>query len=462
MTARAARTPLPASAACCSAASSAPTLRVPLVDGRRGAVRQPRPRGERAVSRRGARRGRRAAALVRQRAPRRRVRLAGVHRACYERARETVRPVRRRAAPTTRGVHPQHHRRAEPAGRARARGTTVRAASTPSTTPTLLPWRGPPGAAAPPRPPATPSRRSPRRSPPPRPARAWSWSPARPTSPASCGRSPSSPRSRTRHGARVVLDAAQLAPHRPVDIAATRRRLRRALRAQAVRAVRRRRAGRPRATGCDAADAVPGRRRRDRAGRRRRRRTAVPGPPARTGTRPARPNVVGAHALAAACETLAPALGRGRRARGGAARPAARRASPRIPGVRSCASGRTRRPGRRRAAFTVDGHDRGLVAAYLSAEHGIGVRDGAFCAHPLTRSCSPAPRDGTRAARQPRPRHHRRARRPARRRAAHAGHATARAGTTRWSTAGGRPTPDPRPLPPFLADASRRPWTMAG
>ena len=34
-------------------------------------------------------------------------------------------------------------------------------------------------------------------------------------------------------------------------------------------------------------------------------------------------------------------------------------------------------------SFTVDGHDPGLVAAYLSAEHGVGVRDGRFCAHPL-------------------------------------------------------------------------------
>ncbi|WP_154792775.1 aminotransferase class V-fold PLP-dependent enzyme [Occultella kanbiaonis] len=34
-------------------------------------------------------------------------------------------------------------------------------------------------------------------------------------------------------------------------------------------------------------------------------------------------------------------------------------------------------------SFTVAGHDAGLVAAYLSAEHGIGVRDGRFCAHPL-------------------------------------------------------------------------------
>ena len=34
-------------------------------------------------------------------------------------------------------------------------------------------------------------------------------------------------------------------------------------------------------------------------------------------------------------------------------------------------------------AFDVAGHDPGLVAAYLAAEHGIGVRDGRFCAHPL-------------------------------------------------------------------------------
>jgi selenocysteine lyase/cysteine desulfurase len=33
--------------------------------------------------------------------------------------------------------------------------------------------------------------------------------------------------------------------------------------------------------------------------------------------------------------------------------------------------------------FTVDGYPASLVAAYLSAEHGIGVRDGKFCAHPL-------------------------------------------------------------------------------
>jgi len=33
--------------------------------------------------------------------------------------------------------------------------------------------------------------------------------------------------------------------------------------------------------------------------------------------------------------------------------------------------------------FSLAGHDPGLVSAYLAAEHGIGVRAGRFCAHPL-------------------------------------------------------------------------------
>jgi selenocysteine lyase/cysteine desulfurase len=35
------------------------------------------------------------------------------------------------------------------------------------------------------------------------------------------------------------------------------------------------------------------------------------------------------------------------------------------------------------ASFNIPGHRADLVAAYLSAEHGIGVRGGKFCAHPL-------------------------------------------------------------------------------
>jgi selenocysteine lyase/cysteine desulfurase len=44
-------------------------------------------------------------------------------------------------------------------------------------------------------------------------------------------------------------------------------------------------------------------------------------------------------------------------------------------------------------SFTVDGLAPGLVAAYLSAEHGIAVRDGKFCAHPLVDRAAGA--DGT-------------------------------------------------------------------
>ena len=34
-------------------------------------------------------------------------------------------------------------------------------------------------------------------------------------------------------------------------------------------------------------------------------------------------------------------------------------------------------------SFAIDGVDSRLFAAYLSAEWGVGVRDGKFCAHPL-------------------------------------------------------------------------------
>jgi selenocysteine lyase/cysteine desulfurase len=46
------------------------------------------------------------------------------------------------------------------------------------------------------------------------------------------------------------------------------------------------------------------------------------------------------------------------------------------------------------ASFTVPGYPAALVASYLSAEHGIGVRDGRFCAHPLLARLAPEG-DGT-------------------------------------------------------------------
>lgn len=96
------------------------------------------------------------------------------------------------------------------------------------------------------------------------------------------------------------------------------------------------------------------------------------------------PNVLGAAALAAACRALEPLLGgtelveheellRARLVAGLAGVPGVRQLvvwpdSPERVGI---------------VAFTIDGRDPGRVAAYLSAEHGIGLRDGKFCAHPL-------------------------------------------------------------------------------
>jgi len=95
------------------------------------------------------------------------------------------------------------------------------------------------------------------------------------------------------------------------------------------------------------------------------------------------PNVLGAVALAAACEALA-ALPAGARERhenvlrgrlvGGLGG---------LPGVRLLRIWSDSVDPTGVVSFTVDGADPGLVAAYLSAEHGVGVRDGRFCAHPL-------------------------------------------------------------------------------
>lgn len=97
------------------------------------------------------------------------------------------------------------------------------------------------------------------------------------------------------------------------------------------------------------------------------------------------PNVVGAVALAAACRTLRDA-GRQRltehedtltrRLCAGLAG---------VPGVTVLSLFGDGHPRVGTVAFTVAGHEPGLVAAALSAEYGIGVRDGLFCAHLLTK-----------------------------------------------------------------------------
>jgi selenocysteine lyase/cysteine desulfurase len=106
------------------------------------------------------------------------------------------------------------------------------------------------------------------------------------------------------------------------------------------------------------------------------------------------PNVLGAAALAEACRTLAPVLEQ--------AGPAHERAlldrlGAGLAGVPGVTPLRIWRDSADRVAvlsFTVTGRPAGFVAAVLSAEHGIGVRDGRFCAHPLLARICPEG-DGT-------------------------------------------------------------------
>ena len=100
------------------------------------------------------------------------------------------------------------------------------------------------------------------------------------------------------------------------------------------------------------------------------------------------PNVVGALALAAACRCIAslpPGAVREHesallgRLTDGLAAVGAR--MPRIWSSADSLSGSLDRVAV--ASFTMPGYPAALVASYLSAEHGIGVRDGKFCAHPL-------------------------------------------------------------------------------
>jgi selenocysteine lyase/cysteine desulfurase len=180
------------------------------------------------------------------------------------------------------------------------------------------------------------------------------------------------------HGARICLDAAQLAPHRTVDIAAldvdyvaiSGHKLYAPFGAGALVG---------RSDWLDAADPyLPGGGATERVD--------ASGVVWATGSdrhEGGSPNVIGAVALAAACATLTEhrdaveaheALLSGR-LRGGLGA---------IDGVHllSLFSESHDRVGT--VAFTVAGFPSGLVAAYLSAEHGIGVRDGKFCAHQLT------------------------------------------------------------------------------
>ncbi|ROP27331.1 selenocysteine lyase/cysteine desulfurase [Pseudokineococcus lusitanus] len=179
-------------------------------------------------------------------------------------------------------------------------------------------------------------------------------------------------------GARLVVDAAQLAPHRPVDVAGddvdwvavSGHKLYAPFGAGAL--VGRRDwldAGTPHLAGGGAVEEVGS-------------------DDVRWAAAPARheggtPNVLGVAALAAACEALG-ALGEGAlEAHEAALRERLVDGLAQVPGVRVVRTLDGAASAIGVVTFTVEGLAPGLVAAVLSAEHGVGVRDGRFCAHPL-------------------------------------------------------------------------------
>jgi selenocysteine lyase/cysteine desulfurase len=95
------------------------------------------------------------------------------------------------------------------------------------------------------------------------------------------------------------------------------------------------------------------------------------------------PNVIGAIALAEACDQLAALPAGALHAHEQALRDRLVAGLSEIDGVEVARIWPDSAEPVGVITFTVPDHDPGLVAAYLAAEHGIGVRDGRFCAHPL-------------------------------------------------------------------------------
>lgn len=183
-----------------------------------------------------------------------------------------------------------------------------------------------------------------------------------------------------RHGARIVLDAAQLAPHHPVSLTAldvdwvafSGHKLYAPFGAGVL-------AGRadwldaadPYLAGGGASKAVTA--------------DAVEWQSGVARHEAGSPNVIGAYAIASACRALREAGLDALAAREDALLARLRAGLAEIPEVRTLdlfgpASARVSV-----LSFVVDGWNSSRFAAALSAEYGIGVRDGLFCAHPLVR-----------------------------------------------------------------------------
>jgi selenocysteine lyase/cysteine desulfurase len=95
------------------------------------------------------------------------------------------------------------------------------------------------------------------------------------------------------------------------------------------------------------------------------------------------PNVVGAVSLAAACRALSEVGMSAVAAHEASLLDRVTRGLCALPGVERLAMWGPQSPRIGVVTFNVRGLHPGALAAALSAEHGIGVRDGSFCAHPL-------------------------------------------------------------------------------
>ncbi|MFC0030856.1 aminotransferase class V-fold PLP-dependent enzyme [Micromonospora chaiyaphumensis] len=185
-----------------------------------------------------------------------------------------------------------------------------------------------------------------------------------------------------RHGARILVDAAQLAPHAPVDLAALD---------VDYLALSGHKLYAPFGAGvlvgrADWLDAAPP----YLAGGGATSHVGAGTHEVRWATGPARheagtPNLLGAVALAAVCAALAAADRDALHAREQALLARLRAGLAALPHVVELRTFGPDAPRVGIVSFVVAGRDSGDVAAHLATAHRIGVRDGLFCAHPLAR-----------------------------------------------------------------------------
>ncbi|MGW2949234.1 aminotransferase class V-fold PLP-dependent enzyme [Streptomyces eurythermus] len=188
------------------------------------------------------------------------------------------------------------------------------------------------------------------------------------------------------HGARIVLDAAQLAPHHPVSVAdldvdwiALSGHKLYAPFGSGVLAGRADwlQAAEPYLAGGGASRRVT---RREDGG------VAVEWHETAARHEAGSPNVIGAYAIAAACKALTEAGWDTLVAREQHLIAKVRAGLAEVPEVRVLSLFGDDAPRVGVLSFVVDGWNSSHFAAALSAEYGIGVRDGLFCAHPLVRT----------------------------------------------------------------------------